>query len=211
MYYSFPQVNLNKESRVNNREIGAKLREIAELHRAVAEDTEIADILMATATCLTRTLAEGKRVYVAGNGGSAADSQHFAAEFVGHFSKPRKGYPVTALTTDTSFLTAWSNDDDYANVFSRQLEAHAREHDLFIGISTSGNSKNIVRAFQSARELRVRTIALLGGNGGEVLSDKLADLNICVSHTTETPRIQEIHIITLHLLAELTEKALEET
>lgn len=153
-------------------------------------------------TCLER----GGKVMVCGNGGSAADGQHFAAELVGRFvSTNRKGLPILALTAETAFLTAWSNDIGYENIFARQVEAFGKPGDVLIGISTSGRSKNVLEAFRVAREMGIECISLLGGDGGEMLP--LSDAALIVP-STNTQRIQEVQMLVLHLLCELVEKQL---
>ena len=144
-------------------------------------------------------------VYICGNGGSAGDSQHFAAELAGRFEKNRKGYPAIALTTDTSALTSIGNDFGFESVFSRQLEALAHAGDMLIAISTSGNSANVLRAVEVARERDVYTVGLLGGDGGE-LAHKV-DLALIVG-SSRTARIQEAHIFILHVLCEIFEAQL---
>lgn len=143
------------------------------------------------------TIKNGNRVFLAGNGGSAADAQHIAAEFTGRFVKERKPLPAIALTTDTSALTAIANDYGYAEVFVRQLEALAWPGDLFIGISTSGNSEGIIKAFQMATSLGCNTIGLSGKGGGEMNSN--CDINLVVPSEI-TARIQEMHILIGHIL-----------
>ncbi|MDH3871417.1 MAG: SIS domain-containing protein, partial [Gammaproteobacteria bacterium] len=139
------------------------------------------------------------KILIAGNGGSAADAQHFAAELTGRYRRTRRGLAAIALTTDTSFLTAWTNDIGYDAVFSRQLEAIGKSGDIFIGISTSGNSTNIHYAINKAIELGIITILLTGQSGGAMHG--IADIEVNVS-ATETSRIQEVHILFFHLLAE---------
>ena len=148
---------------------------------------------------LTATIASGNKILICGNGGSAADAQHFAAELVGRFEKERASYPALALTTDSSALTAIGNDYGFDQVFSRQVEALGRPGDLLIGISTSGNSPNVIRAVASARELGVRTLGLLGRDGGRLLS--LMD-DALVGPSTVTARIQEIHQMIYHFWCE---------
>lgn len=148
---------------------------------------------------LTDTLQHGKKVLIAGNGGSAADAQHIAAELSGRFVKNRKALPGIALTTDTSALTAIANDYGYDYVFARQVEALAQPGDLFIGISTSGNSEVVLRAFKTAREMGCQTLGLSGRDGGKM--NGLCDLNIVVPSDT-TARIQEIHILIGHILCQ---------
>lgn len=161
--------------------------------------------LEAITRVVEKVLRSGGKILIAGNGGSAADAQHFAAELVGRYKLERKAYPAIALTTDTSVITAWSNDYDFAAIFSRQLEALGKAGDLFCGISTSGNSLNIVNAVKTAKKLGVSSICLLG-NGGGALKD-LADLSVIVP-SNNTPRIQEIHIILIHAICEEVEKHL---
>ncbi|MES2749642.1 MAG: SIS domain-containing protein [Patescibacteria group bacterium] len=136
------------------------------------------------------TVTKGNTVFIAGNGGSAADAQHIAAEFVGRFKKERRSYPAIALTTDTSALTSIGNDYGFVRVFSRQLEGLGREGDLFIGISTSGNSVNIVHACSEARKQNMKIIGLLGNDGG--LIKEFVDVALVVPSTV-TAHIQEIH------------------
>jgi D-sedoheptulose 7-phosphate isomerase len=142
-------------------------------------------------------IQNGNKVLIAGNGGSAADAQHIAAELSGRFVKHRKALPGIALTTDTSALTAIANDYGYDHVFSRQLEALAQPGDLFIGISTSGNSLGILNAFETARKFGCKTLGLSGWAGGKMNS--LCDLNIIVPSEV-TARIQEMHILIGHIL-----------
>ena len=164
----------------------------------------LTDSILDASKLLIDCLAGGGKVMVCGNGGSAADAQHFAAELMGRFIREnRKGLPVLSLTADSAFLTAWSNDVSYENVFARQVEALGKPGDVLVGISTSGRSKNIVEAFNLARQKDVRCLALLGGDGGDLLS--LADTALLVP-AWSTPRIQEVQILLLHLLCELVEK-----
>ncbi len=146
-----------------------------------------------------------KKTLLAGNGGSAADAQHIAAELVGRYGFDRPSIPSLALTTDTSNLTAIGNDYGYDKVFSRQVEGMAQEGDLFIGISTSGNSLNVINAFNSAKEKGVTTVALVGRDGGEMA--KVADFALIVP-SNATPRIQESHILIGHILCDIIEKEL---
>jgi phosphoheptose isomerase len=159
--------------------------------------------ILASAQVLISCLEEGGKIMVCGNGGSAADAQHFAAELVGRFKVPsRRALPVLALNADSALLTAWSNDFSYDTVFSRQLEAFGRPGDILIGISTSGRSRNLVEAFKTARLNNVFSLAVLGGDGGDLLP--LSDLAIVVP-ALDTARIQEVQILVLHLLCELVE------
>jgi len=154
---------------------------------------------------LASALKNGHKVLTMGNGGSAADAQHLAAELVGRFLMERKALPAIALTTDTSILTAVGNDYGFDEVFKRQVEALARPGDILIGISTSGNSKNVVRALEAGREIGVTTIGLLGRDGGEI--GQLVDLALTVP-SPDTPRIQEAQLFIIHVLCDLLEKDL---
>lgn len=145
---------------------------------------------------LTETVLAGGKVLIAGNGGSAADAQHIAAELTGRYVKDRKALPAIALTVDTSALTAISNDYGFERVFARQVEAFARPDDLFIAISTSGNSPNIIQALHTARELGCKIIGLSGRDGGQM--NNLCDLNIVIPDDV-TARIQEMHILIGHI------------
>ncbi len=145
---------------------------------------------------LKDTIFGGNKVLLAGNGGSAADAQHIAAELTGRFEKDRKAFPAIALTVDTSALTAISNDYGYNKVFTRQIHAYAQPKDLFIAISTSGNSANVIDAIQAAKELGCVVIGLSGRDGGQM--NDICDLNIVVPDDV-TARIQEMHILIGHI------------
>jgi D-sedoheptulose 7-phosphate isomerase len=144
-------------------------------------------------------LKNGSTIYLCGNGGSAADAQHIAAELTGRFKKERKGLAAIALTTDTSAITAISNDYGYEYVFQRQFEALAKEEDILIGISTSGNSKNVNNALKQARKMNCKTVGFSGKDGG--LMNNCCDINLIIP-SDETPRIQEMHILIGHILCE---------
>jgi len=161
--------------------------------------------LEATGDLLLRCLLAGGKLLICGNGGSASDAQHFAAEIIGRFEKERRAYPAVALTTDTSILTAVGNDYGYEEVFARQVEGLGRPGDILLGISTSGNSPNVVKAVARARALEINSVGLLGKDGGG-LKD-LVDQAIVVQSAT-TARIQEAHIFILHYWAWLIERGL---
>ncbi len=149
-------------------------------------------------------LYRGKnKTILAGNGGSAADAQHIAAELVGKYGFDRPSIPSLALTTDTSNLTAIGNDYGYDKVFSRQLEGMGQDGDIFIGISTSGNSQNLINAFEVAKSKNIFTVALVGKDGGEMA--KIADIALVIP-SNSTPRIQESHILIGHILCDIIEK-----
>ncbi len=152
---------------------------------------------------VTDVLTAGGKVLIAGNGGSAADAQHIAAELTGRYVKERVALPAIALTVDTSAITAISNDYGFNKVFSRQLAALARPGDLFIAISTSGNSENVIDALRTAKELNCKTIGLSGRDGGQM--NNLCDLNIVVDNDT-TARIQEMHILIGHIFCKAVDE-----
>lgn len=170
----------------------------------LVEEFLIPDIKKA-AQIIVEQYKKGKKVLVLGNGGSAADSQHIVAELVGKFLKERKGIPAIALTTNSSNLTSISNDYGFDEVFARQVEALINDGDIVIGISTSGNSLNVIKAFKKAKELNGITIALSGRNGGEIV--KYADISITIPFHM-TPHIQEAHITIGHILCDLIEEEL---
>lgn len=154
---------------------------------------------------LTEALQNGRKLLIMGNGGSAADAQHFAAEIQGRFKMERRGLPAISLTTDTSILTAIGNDYGFEHVFRRQVEALAAEGDVAIGISTSGSSENVLAALSCAHDHGCRTLGLLGRDGGTI--GKMADLHLTVP-CHDTPRIQECHITIIHIICDLLEKRL---
>ncbi len=163
-----------------------------------------ASFLLALGSRLAERLSAGARLLAFGNGGSAADAQHFVAELVVRLEQPRRALPAIALTTDSSILTAAANDFGYESVFRRQLEAHGRPGDVALAISTSGCSRNVVEAARAARALGLHTVGLTG-NGGGALAGLVHDL-VDVPHR-DTQRIQEVHGMVLHLLAELIDEA----
>jgi D-sedoheptulose 7-phosphate isomerase len=147
---------------------------------------------------LARAIGSGHKVLICGNGGSASDAQHFAAELIGRFEQDRIAWPAIALTTNTSTLTAVGNDYGFDDLFSRQVQALGLPGDILVGISTSGNSKNVVQAVMEAKTKGVKTIGLLGNDGGALRSE--VDWPVVISHPT-TARIQEAHIFILHFWA----------
>ena len=171
---------------------------------ALLEDKRLLDQIVATGGIMVEAFQRGNRILFAGNGGSAADAQHLAAEFVSRFEFDRPGLPSLSLSTDTSMITAIGNDYGYEKLFRRQLEAQARPGDVFVGITTSGRSKNILAAFESCQALKVTSVALCG-SGGE-LEDKVnMTLRVPSAHT---PRIQECHILIGHMLCAQVELAM---
>ena len=183
-------------------------KQIAEAQR-VLKDMQADDKLLAAAeraatACIT-SLKNGGKVLFAGNGGSAADAQHMAGEFVSRFAFDRPGLPAIALTTDTSILTAIGNDYGYEKLFSRQVQAHGQRGDVFMGYSTSGKSPNILRAFEEARARGVVCIGLTGNRGGPMR--ELCDVLLEVP-SSETPKIQEGHLVLGHIICGLVEAKL---
>lgn len=161
--------------------------------------------LLQVAKATTRCIAAGGKVLTFGNGGSASDAQHLVVELVGRFRLNRRGYAAIALTENSANLTAIGNDFDFKEVFSRQVEALGQEGDIAIGLSTSGNSPNVVAGLVRAAEMGLTTVAFTGGDGGELKTTA----DICVSvGSADTPRIQETHITAIHILCELVEKEL---
>lgn len=160
------------------------------------------DVLEVIARAMAETLHRGGKILWCGNGGSAADSQHLAAEIVGRFCRDRRGLPSIALTTDSSILTAVANDYGFDCVFSRQVEALAQPGDILVGLSTSGNSGNVIAAMQTARRQKLMTVAFTGEGGGRIAP--LADHLFAVC-SRDTARIQEIHILVGHLLCDWIE------
>jgi D-sedoheptulose 7-phosphate isomerase len=151
---------------------------------------------------ISHTFEVGNKLFFFGNGGSAADAQHLAAEFVNRYVMDRPPLPAIALTTDASILTSVSNDFAFNEIFAKQIRALGKEKDVAIGITTSGNSPNVVKAFEVAKEMGIKTIALTGNDGGIV--GKMADFPLIVP-STSTPRIQEAHILIGHILCEMVE------
>lgn len=184
-------------------EISKQLQEHQAVMAAVANtmQSQIAE----AAEIIFNAFKNGNKLLVMGNGGSAADSQHFVAEMIGRFKMERASLPAIALSTDTSILTCLGNDYGFDTIFRRQIEGLGGEGDVVIGISTSGNSPNVREALLLARKKGCKTIALLGGNGGSI--KELCDLALIIP-STDTPRIQEGHITTIHIICDLVEKTL---
>lgn len=184
-------------------EIVAQLEENRTVMAAIAE--KMSGDIGRCVDMLCEALGNGNKVLVMGNGGSAADAQHFAAEIVGRFKMERRALPAVALTTDTSILTAIGNDYGFNRVFARQVEALAQPGDLVVGISTSGSSGNVKLAMEAATAAGCRTVGLLGRDGGTIAG--MADLALVVP-SDNTPRIQEGHITIIHIVCDLLEKRL---
>jgi phosphoheptose isomerase len=180
------------------------LRASARLHAELAEGPAV-DAMARAADVLVDVLRAGGTVLAFGNGGSAADAQHFVAELVGRFERTRPGYPAVALTTDPSVVTAVANDFGYDAVFARQIEALGRAGDLAVGITTSGTSPNVVRGLEAAAARGLRTVALTGHDGGA--AGRLVEVHVNVPSTV-TARVQEAHTTVLHLLCAVVDREL---
>ncbi len=183
-----------------NRELKLVLKNLENIKECLQKDK---NKIINIAETINKSISCGNKVLIFGNGGSAADSQHFAAEIVGRYKRERRALAAIALTTDSSILTAVGNDYGYDDVFARQISALGREGDTAFGISTSGNSQNVLSAIKKAREMGLKTVALLGRDGGKIAEK--ADISL-IYPFKETPRIQEYHTICLHLIAYLIDE-----
>jgi D-sedoheptulose 7-phosphate isomerase len=188
-------------------DLRALFREVAVNVDRVAGSPYI-DTVATVIDLLDEAFRAGHKLLVFGNGGSAADAQHLAAELVGRFAAKRRGLPAIALTTNQAVLTAWSNDYSFDDVFARQVEALGVPGDVALGISTSGRSANVVNAMRRARELGLRTVGLTGEGGGTIRD--VADVLLSVP-LTETARIQEIHLVTYHAICAALERRILDT
>ncbi|MCH8029159.1 MAG: D-sedoheptulose 7-phosphate isomerase [Candidatus Dadabacteria bacterium] len=178
------------------------LRESAELKLRLAKES--ADVVEDIANLVIKALKSRGKILLFGNGGSAADAQHIAAEFINRFQRERRALPAIALTTDTSIITSIGNDSSFSHIFSRQIEALGKKGDIAWAISTSGKSRNVISALKTARELGLHTIGFTGQTGDKMKD--LMDLAIQVP-SRSTPRIQEVHITVAHIICELAEEA----
>ena len=183
-----------------------RYKESVEAKRGFFVDENVA-LLVETASRIAECFNSGGKLLIIGNGGSAADAQHLAAEFVNRFQIERPPLPAIALTTDTSILTSIGNDYDFEQIFSKQIKALGKEGDLLLAISTSGDSANVVKAVEAARAMGIKTVALTGKGGGELSG--VADIGINVSSQV-TARVQEVHITVCHIICELVDHMLFE-
>jgi len=183
--------------------VAATLREAARLHETAARES--AGSVAAAVETLSAALGRGGKVLIFGNGGSAADAQHFACELVGRFLRERQALAAIALTTDASTMTAVANDYGFDRVFVRQIEALGRPGDVAIGISTSGSSANVLAGVQYAKSRGLKTVAFTGGNGGPI--GAAADVHVNVPHAL-TPRVQEVHRTLIHAVCDQIEREL---
>ena len=183
-----------------------RFKESADLKIAFAQKN--CEKIIEVAHIITESLKLGNKIMLFGNGGSAADAQHIAAEFVNRLQKSKRDRPplaALALTTDTSILTSISNDSDFSNIFSRQIRALGKKGDIAWGISTSGNSQNMIKAIKAAQEMEIKTLGLTGKGGGEM--GTLVDYHLNVE-SNDVPRIQEVQITLSHIICELVEQKL---
>ena len=185
--------------------VQSRIQESIEINKALLSTGEIAGKIDKISRTLILALSQRKKVLLFGNGGSAADAQHIAAELIGRFLQERPALPAIALTVNPSVMTAIANDYDFTAVFARQLEALGQPGDVAIAFSTSGNSPNILEGIEAARQLGIATVGLTGASGGK-LRDLVDDV-ICVP-STDTQRIQEVHILLGHILCEIIEREL---
>jgi D-sedoheptulose 7-phosphate isomerase len=195
---------------MNERPAGAgdASRILAEAANSMQAVTAIADVVEQAAAVVTRALQGGGQVFFCGNGGSSADAQHLASEFLGRFLKERDSWAATALSANIAAITAIGNDYGFEDIFSRQLRGLGRAGDVLFGISTSGRSANVLKALQVARDMNVHAIGLTGAAAAPM--DEIADLTIHAP-ASRTPRIQEMHIVIGHALCEIVEEALAKT
>lgn len=185
--------------------VGLTIEASIATHQRLLNSEATVRLIAAVAESIVKAMQQGRKLLLFGNGGSAADAQHIAAEFVGRFAIERAALPAFALSVNTSCLTAIGNDYGFDQVFARQIEAFGKPGDVAMGISTSGNSPNVLLGVAKAKEIGLTTVALTGDSGGKMKTD--ADYCIGVP-SSETPRIQECHILIGHVISELVEKAI---
>ena len=173
--------------------------------KIIAELSDLSDEINKTANLIVTAINKNRKIIIIGNGGSAADAQHIAAEFLGRYKLKRKSIPAIALTSNSSTTTAIANDYDFSNIFSRQCESLVSKGDVVIGISTSGNSENVVKGLRTSSKNGGLTIGLLGNKGGKIKN--IVDVSLIVKDTS-TPRIQEAHRVIYHIICEIVEEEL---
>ena len=185
--------------------VTARIRESIIVKQAILEDESLLNLIQELALACVHSLKQGGKLFFFGNGGSAADAQHLAAELVGRYLRERRAIPAIALTTNSSCITAIGNDYSFEEVFARQIEALGNKGDVAVGISTSGNSLNVLRALQSAKNKGMATAAMTGKTGGKL--KEFAEYCLCIP-SEQAPRIQEGHILLGHVLCEIIEESL---
>jgi len=195
---------------VQTENVNNKITQIIEAHNELVSKLQTSGLaaVVAAAEVITNALDKAGRVYICGNGGSAADAQHIAAEFVGKFERRRRALPAVALTTDTSVITSIANDDGYQNIFERQTEALVADGDIFWALSTSGTSENVLAAAKLAKHKGASILAFTGKKDTEL--EKLADICLC-ANSTSTARSQEIHQLAYHIICKLVEENFAES
>ncbi len=186
----------------NERLIVDRIKESIHIREQILLSEEITESVLRIADMIVNTIIRGGRIVTCGNGGSAADAMHFAGEIVGRFQMERDPWPAIALNGDAVAMTAIANDYNFDDVFARQVKGHVKKGDVFVGISTSGNSENVYRAVKVAKEIGANTLTLLGKGGGKIAGQ--ADCEIIIP-SDNTARIQECHIMVIHLICELIE------
>ena len=193
------ETNLSLQNTQNfvNDELEEHIKNSKSIYKLITKINKLTNIILSA-------FKEEKKLLICGNGGSAADAQHFSSELIGKYEKERSSFPAIALTTDSSAITAISNDFGFNNVFSRQIEGLGKSGDILIVISTSGNSKNLVKAIETAKKKNITCVALLGKNGG--LISEMVDLDIIIS-SNRTSRIQEMHGLIIHIICGLIESS----
>jgi D-sedoheptulose 7-phosphate isomerase len=184
------------------KSIEKSLQEISDI---ITEISLLDDQIVLVINEIINAIKQGKKIILFGNGGSAADAQHIAAEFIGRFNIERQSFPAIALTTDTSVITSLGNDYSFDKIFSRQCESLVAKGDIVIGISTSGNSKNVENGLIASKKNGAHTIGLLGNDGGQI--KKIVDIPLIVN-SSSTPRIQEAHRVLYHIICDIVEKEL---
>ena len=185
--------------------IEKQVKDSINVKKSILENNEILKLVSKISLEIVKAYKNGNKVLIAGNGGSAADAQHMAGELVSRFYFDRPGLPAIALTTDSSIITAIGNDYSYNRIFSRQIESNGQNGDIFIGISTSGNSKNIIEALIQSKKQGIINIGLTGKDGCTMKNQ--CDYCVCV-HSKETPRIQESHLLIEHIICSIVEEEL---
>jgi D-sedoheptulose 7-phosphate isomerase len=201
-------ISIGKDVRQTNdfeERVSSLIQASIAVKQKILQDVELVASVAEVSKLIVDALLQGKKILLLGNGGSAADAQHIAAEFVGRFAFDRPALPALALSVNTSCVTAIGNDYGFDLVFSRQIEALGQKGDVAIGISTSGNSANVLHAMSTSKRLGLRTIALTGCTGGKLKNE--VELCLCAP-STETPRIQECHILMGHIVSELVEQTI---
>ena len=187
--------------------IGDIEKSIIDSTNIIMQSTSLSEKISNSIEAIINCLKNGNKIVLFGNGGSAADAQHIAAEFIGRFTRERESYPAISLTTDSSILTSLGNDYSYDIIFSRQCESLVSKDDVVIGISTSGNSKNVELGLKTSKKKGAFTIALLGNGGGSIKNH--VDVPIIVD-SLSTPRVQEVHRVIYHIICEIVEQKLSE-